>query len=313
MTATSLLMSDPTPTAPPRDDRRLTIGMPLYNNAPTIRRALDSLLAQTFRDFSILISDDGSTDGTPSICEEYARRDARITVVRQPRNLNYGNFRFVLRDADTPFFMFAAGDDYWHPDYARRMIDVLDRQGDVVCAVSRVMFMKDGQQIAAATGTRALESDRAENIARFLEAGDDNSRMYGVFRTDVARRAFPTRDFFGYDWAFSVGTLQFGKHVEVPDVMMWRDHTDPSRYIEYVRRDARGPLNRVLPMLQLTKDVLLRLRIPITADTVKQLLNLNLIFHFAYLRRYHPAAAAAGDRIRGGAARVVRTVLHRNR
>ncbi|MEP6637040.1 MAG: glycosyltransferase, partial [Acidobacteriota bacterium] len=99
---------------PERGSRRLTIGMPLYNNAPSIRRALDSLLAQTFRDFRILISDDGSTDGTADICDEYARRDARITVVRQRANLNYGNFRFVLREADTPFFMFAAGDDYWH-------------------------------------------------------------------------------------------------------------------------------------------------------------------------------------------------------
>src|SRR5690348_14873952 len=88
---------------------RVTIGMPLYNNAGTIRRALDSLLAQSFTDFHLLISDDRSTDETPAICAEYARCDPRVEIVHQPRNLNYGNFRYVLNAATTPLFMFAAG------------------------------------------------------------------------------------------------------------------------------------------------------------------------------------------------------------
>ena len=101
------------------------------------------------------MSDDGSTDETVPVCEAVARRDARVEVVRQPTNLNYGNFRYVLRRADTPLFMFAAGDDYWHPDYARRMIDLLDRQPDVVCAVSRVDFVKkDGAWGRARTRNR---------------------------------------------------------------------------------------------------------------------------------------------------------------
>jgi hypothetical protein len=57
--------------------------------------------------------------------------------------------------------------------------------------------------------------------------------MYGVFRTPVAQRAFPPTDFFAYDWAFSIGTLRDGTHVEVPEVLMWRDYTDPARYTEY--------------------------------------------------------------------------------
>ena len=100
----------------PNGEPRLTIGMPIYNNGSTISRALDSLLAQSFQNFRLLISDDGSSDSTCEICDAYAARDSRVTVFRQPVNLNYGNFRYVLQRADTPLFMFAAGDDYWHVD-----------------------------------------------------------------------------------------------------------------------------------------------------------------------------------------------------
>ena len=275
---------------------RLTIGMPAYNNADTIRRALDSLLAQTFSDFLLLISDDGSTDGTADICDEYAARDCRVRVVRQPRNLNYGNFRFVLQRAETPLFMFAAGDDWWHEEYVARMIEALDRDPSAVCAVSRVMFMKDGETVRPAAGTRELVASPTANLVRFLARQDDNTRMYGVFRTSVAQRAFPARDFFGFDWAFSAGTLREGKHLEVPEVLFWRDYTDSQRYVEYVRRDADRTMSRMFPMLPLTRDLVGRLRLPLTPGVLRELIVVNLTFHVAYLRRYHPIAAKTWGR-----------------
>jgi len=276
---------------------RLTIGMPAYNNADTIHRALDSLLAQRFGDFRLLISDDGSTDGTADICDEYAARDLRVRVVRQPRNLNYGNFRFVLQRAETPLFMFAAGDDWWHEEYIARMIEALDRDPSAVCAVSKVLFMKNGETVRPAAGTRELVASPAENLIRFLSRQDDNTRMYGVFRTAVAQRAFPVRDFFGFDWAFSAGTLRDGKHLEIPEVLFWRDYTDSHRYVEYVRRDADRTLSRMFPMLPLTRDLMGRLRLPRTPGILRELIVVNLTSHVAYLRRYHPIAANTWGRL----------------
>ena len=166
------------------------------------------------------------------------------------------------------------------------MIELLDRRALAVCAISQVDFVKDGILVERARGTRPLEDDVSANIARFLASPDDNSRMYGVFRTAVARRAFPRRDFFGYDWAFSVGTLLEGTHVEVPEVLMWRDYTEPSRYIRYVRRDAGGKLGHLFPLLSLTVDILMRLRIPVTYNVARELLRLNLTFTKQYLRSF---------------------------
>jgi glycosyltransferase involved in cell wall biosynthesis len=300
----------PTPTADFKANTdggpRLTIGMPAYNSARTIRRAIDSLVAQTFTDFRLVVSDDGSSDDTARICDEYAVRDSRITVIRQPKNLNYGNFRFLLQNARTPLFMFAPSDDWWHPDYARRMIEALDADPRAVCAVSRVAFMRGDVFVKEAGGTGALTADPATNIARFISAPDDNSRMCGVLRTEVARRAFPERDFFAYDWATSIGTLREGTHVEVPETLLWRDYTEPTRYIEYVHRDAHRALDRVFPMLPLTRDVVGRLGVPMKPGLVKALVSRNVAFHSLYMRRYHPRIAAAAGAVPSAAVFVVR-------
>jgi len=290
------------------DDVRLTVGMPLYNNGHTIERALDSLVRQSLRAFCLVISDDGSTDRTVEICTEYAKRDSRIKVVRQPRNLNYGNFRYVLQRASTPFFMFAAGDDYWHPDYAARMIEALECEPAAVCAVSRVAFVKGDSIVHRDAGTTPLCGDAQANIVAFLSDPASNSRLYGVFRTDVAKRAFPARDFHAFDWAFAVGTLREGIHLEVPEILMWRDSTEPDRYIELVRRDAHSVWTRLFPMVPLTIDVVGRLAVPMTFPLFRQLVWLNAFFHIQYLKRYHPTAAPTVERAIFGAARIAGSV-----
>ena len=288
--------------------QRLTIGMPVYNNATTLRRAVESLLAQSFGDFRLLISDDGSKDDTVEICHEYGARDSRIAVVQQRQNLNYGNFRYLVHAATTPLFMFAAGDDYWHHDYVARMISELDAHPEAVCAVSRVAFLQDGQMVEYSEGTASLVGSRIDNLVRYLDSPNDNSRMYGVFRTHVAQRAFPRKNFHAFDWAFSAGTLLAGTHLEVPEVLMWRDRTHPDRYTEYVRRDADSTIGRIFPMLPLTVDLLTRLRVPPSYAVLRQLYWLNIDFHLNYLRRYHPRAARFSEGAINGLARFSRRI-----
>ena len=61
----------------------VSIIIPVYNVAPYLRETLDSVVNQTYKDLEIIIVDDGSTDGSASICEEYASADKRIKLIRQ--------------------------------------------------------------------------------------------------------------------------------------------------------------------------------------------------------------------------------------
>ena len=104
----------------------LTVGMPVYNAASTLTYALDTLLAQTFKDFQIIISDNASTDETREICERYQEKDKRILYIRNEQNMGLlYNFNRFLEIAESPLFMWAAHDDQWKPDFMKELVGLL--------------------------------------------------------------------------------------------------------------------------------------------------------------------------------------------
>ena len=113
----------------------VSIGMPVFNGAQYIREAIDSLLAQTFADFELIISDNASADATQEICEKYAEQDPRIRYVRQSKNIGaIANFKFVLDQARAKYFMWAAHDD---------------RLGTDTTLFNLVTALDDGYELAA--------------------------------------------------------------------------------------------------------------------------------------------------------------------
>jgi glycosyltransferase involved in cell wall biosynthesis len=119
----------------------VSIGMPVYNGAKSVRKALDSLLAQDYDNYEIIISDNASTDQTPKILKEYASKYPHIKIYTQPENVGIlENFRKVLRLARGKYFMWAADDDYWEPEFLKILVNALESDraaGVALCAVRR--------------------------------------------------------------------------------------------------------------------------------------------------------------------------------
>jgi glycosyltransferase involved in cell wall biosynthesis len=128
---------------------KLSIGMPVFNGAKYIHEALDSLLAQTFRDFELVISDNASTDDTQTICEKYALRDSRIRYVRQAENMGaLANFKFVLDQARGEFFMFAAADDVWDSHWIETILSNIAKEENVA-GFSKLVHIDEFSKIVA--------------------------------------------------------------------------------------------------------------------------------------------------------------------
>lgn len=127
---------------------RVSIGLPVFNGEQFLIRALDSLLAQDYSNFELIISDNGSTDGTEKICRDYASHDPRIRYIRQAYNLgSHENFNFVLRESRGEYFMWAAADDLWDRDFIGFLLEGLEKSSDAVGAFCPY------QLIEAETGT----------------------------------------------------------------------------------------------------------------------------------------------------------------
>lgn len=114
----------------------ITIGISCYNIAPYLPRAIDSVRAQTYANLEILIVDDGSTDGSGAVCDEYAQKDDRIRVIHK-ENEGLGSTRnVVLEEARGTYIAFLDGDDYVEPDMYETMLQAM-READVPLAICR--------------------------------------------------------------------------------------------------------------------------------------------------------------------------------
>ena len=199
-------MSDETP--------RVAIGMPVYNGAHILEGAVRSLLAQSEADFLLHIADDGSTDGSISICEELAREDARITVVRRARNTGMtANFRSLLDAADSPFFMWAAQDDRWDPDFLREGLRALDGNPEAIGYMPAIAFEDgDGTPIEISTPPDGLSDTDPAVRARAVRQGGFHA-IYALYRRQALDGAVALEDVSGTDIAFVFGLALRGPFV----------------------------------------------------------------------------------------------------
>jgi glycosyltransferase involved in cell wall biosynthesis len=283
---------------------RVAVGIPVFNLESTVGRAIESVLAQTFADFELLVSDNASTDGTETVCRGYAAREPRMRVTRQPAPLPFlDNYRFLLQAARAPYFMWLAADDYVAPRLLERAVAVLDARPDVVCAAARAEFLAADGTRWPATGSFPLEGDARANLCRFLADPSDNSRFYGLYRREIVQRVLPRESYYGFDWVMVAGTLLHGKHAEIPEALIVREANEPDKYTRSLDALA-NPLARLMPLARLTRALLLELRVPPHPRLLGALVRLNVVHHVLYSRYRYPRYGRLVHRVAAGLERL---------
>ena len=104
---------------------KISVVVPVYNVEPYIHRCVDSVLAQTFEDFELILVDDGSPDNCPVICDEYAAKDSRVVVIHQENGglsaARNAGIDWAFSNSDSEWLSFIDSDDWVHPEYLRRL------------------------------------------------------------------------------------------------------------------------------------------------------------------------------------------------
>lgn len=257
---------------------RVSIGMPVYNCEATVGTAIAAVLAQSFTDFELIISDNASTDGTRALCDHAAMGDPRIRVIHQPRNLGaIANFATVLSAGRAPFFVFAAGDDWMEPDFIEETLLALKEVPDAVgCAPRTTIHFSSGRS-KEAYGSKAIRGPGWWRVARFLIRPADNSRFYGLFRTEVLRSAYLNgHRFHALDWAISALTLTRGHHLQSRSIILHRQGSEPGKYYRDLGRNGQRRVERWFPVARMSAAVLKRLNYVHMPLVVPVLLVLNL-------------------------------------
>src|SRR5882757_3379553 len=130
--------------------RKVVVGLPVFNGQKYIAAAIDSHLSQSFGDFDLVISDNGSTDATPAICADYASKDPRVKYLRSAENRGIlWNHRRVFDAIESPnqYFRWAASDDIMEPGLLQSMVLVLDTRPEVEAVVPDTKNINDHGEI----------------------------------------------------------------------------------------------------------------------------------------------------------------------
>lgn len=263
---------------------QVSIGLPVFNGEKSIAQALDSLLAQTFTDFELIISDNASTDATSLIGAEFASRDSRIKYVRQSENIGaFLNFKYVLQKAQAKYFMWAAADDYWYPEFLAKNYSVLEQNPRIVSSISKVRIGTYLDTAPKKTGTFPLRGEYSERLRQYLSMPATNSRFYGLFRRQQLLGSFIDENFYACDWAIMINALKHGEFFEWNEVLMERGYYGESsakRLMDQLKSfHLKGPKS-LFPLYEFTRWLWLNIN---HADFIKCLvpiLNLNLWYEF---------------------------------
>jgi glycosyltransferase involved in cell wall biosynthesis len=241
----------------------ICIGIPVYNGEDVLKERLKSIIKQSFSNFEIFISDNGSTDKTQEICEKMCKEDKRITYVRNEENKGgYWNFNFVLKQAKTKYFVWTAADDIWSQKFLEKNIGILEKNENIVGSIGELSIfnrikdpLTNKMKVKVLKNTKKFQyihpvfGEKYQKI-KFLLNFSMGSFVYAVFRTNKLQKAIPIESYENSMWmgdlACSLSVIQEGDFEVIESAFVYKHQTERSTsIIEYMRK-GKWSLKQIL-------------------------------------------------------------------
>ncbi|HEV2117515.1 MAG TPA: glycosyltransferase family 2 protein [Terriglobales bacterium] len=229
---------------------KVSVGLPVYNGAAYLHKALDSILGQTVSDLEIVISDNASSDETERICRAYAARDPRVRYFRNPVNRGVGwNYNRVARLARGEFFLWVAHDDLLAPEYIRGCVQELERDSSaVLCCSNEIVVNEGGEEVGRQQQIDFSGSGSPhERFRQMIDMRHNCDAIYGVMRRDVLRRTAMHGDFADSDRCLLAELALHGRFARLPDYLfLHREHEErvtrkyPTRQLRNAVESGQG-------------------------------------------------------------------------
>jgi glycosyltransferase involved in cell wall biosynthesis len=203
---------------------KVSIGIPVFNGERFLGETIESILAQTFEDFEIVISDNASVDETEKVCRRYAESDTRITYIRNRENLGAAyNYNQAFHLSSGEYFKWACHDDLLQQEFLERCVEVLDRNPSAVLAYTGWAPIDEAGAPLQRPEPRypAWRADATDPVTRtrfrFRMERRPPSAIYGLFRSNALRRTDLYRPTHGGDHILMAEIALYGPFHEVPE------------------------------------------------------------------------------------------------
>jgi glycosyltransferase involved in cell wall biosynthesis len=198
----------------------VTIIVPIYNSEKYIKRCLDSVCAQSYTDLEIILVNDGSTDNSLNILQEYAESDNRIKVVNQENKGVAAARNTGLRNATGDFILYVDSDDWIEKNMVQRMLELMEDADIVFCSSDH------------ADSSEKVEKEDSQNIEIWNQKKQQSEfmkhkRMTGMLWNKLIRRTLTTgisfneKTGYGEDAEFLWKVLKRSKKMVVTNEILY--------------------------------------------------------------------------------------------
>lgn len=195
----------------------LTIWTQAYNSEKYISQSIESVLQQSYTDFEYIIVDDGSTDGTWAIIQEYANQDRRIRAIHQENNSGGLLYDLLLDTVRGEYFAVLDSDDWLEPDFLQELFNFCKDDNLDMCVCGSHYLIESNQTKGVLRNPTQKLSFRFHETPKYFSTIHQFLRpIWGkLIRTEVVRSAnlslfktFIAKKYKGFDTAFTIGVYE---------------------------------------------------------------------------------------------------------
>ena len=239
----------------------VSIGMTVYNSEETISEAIGTILNQTYHNFEFLISDNASTDGTEQICRNYAKKDPRITYIRQKKNTGGGNnLIFLYKQAKGEFFMWASAHYSRSLNFIEKNLEVLRENSNCTFASTPNCWVGE-EEDSEKVQTFSFEGTAYERVSKYLSLYmQSHACFYGLFRRSAMEGVEKlANNYIALDNAFIVQQLLNGEFRRSSDGLLVVGKGQ-SAHPDFIGTFQTRPIHYIFPIYDYSKNIIVMLK-----------------------------------------------------
>ena len=206
----------------------ISIGLPVFNGEPFIRESIESILAQSFKDYELIICDNASTDKTQEICELFTKNNKNITYYRHDKNKGAAyNYNYVFSLSKGKYFKWASADDLLDLFFLEACItEIMKNPNAVLCYPKTVMIDENGKKIEDYLDLmdNRLEqpSKRYRKFHQRLKKSEKCNAIFGLINISALKKTRLIDSFVNSDTVLLAELVLLGQIIEVDRSLFFR-------------------------------------------------------------------------------------------
>ena len=241
----------------------ISVGIATFNRLEMLKKALNSVMNQTYKDIEILIADNHSTDGTEEYCLECAKKDKRIKYFRHEKNIGmYENGIFLLNQIKTEYYLSLCDDDWVSDNFIEETIKHL-QNSKVACMSSDIILYDKDYKIMQKCKTKSIcQKSYFERMKRYPKAIWDLKACCCIMNTDCVREILKdTKTRFCEDQIIGLKYLYMGKMPVINNAIYHKLHNGCTKDLDTLKSTFNlndfTPENYPYKLAQCLKDAII--------------------------------------------------------